>query len=110
MGSAPLRSSTIEPQSSSVRTKMMSNQRKNTVDDDESLSSDINENFARLEVAYKYLMEKNDAKDILESKSCLKKVLFISNLSMLDEFRQMNRHFKILPKYNMQEIFTNLLT
>ena len=112
MGSAPLRSSTSAKERPAIdkdMSKCKSESSRSSSNTDE-VSEDMNENLNRLEEDYKFLTEINDTETILNSRVCLKKFMFMSKLSLHDQFRQVNQHFKILPKYNIHEVMVNLMS
>ena len=111
MGSAPSNLDSVPIRSASVRPAPNEiNFDSYDLLDNEKLYSDLKDNLKKLELAFKYLLDLKDVSNVVKDKRALKTFLFMSELSFLDNFRESREQYDLVLKYNMAEVFVNLLT
>lgn len=111
MGSAPSNLESVPIRSASVRPAPNEiNFDSYDLLDNEKLYSNLKDNLKKLELAFKYLLDLKDVSNVVKDKRALKTFLFMSELSFLDNFRESREQYDLVLKYNMAEVFANLLS
>ena len=79
-----------------------------TLNEDNVLDN-LQDNFKKLELAFKYFLDLKEPGEIVQSKRALKCFKFMAAFCLQDDFRESKVQFELISKYNMVEVFSGLI-